>query len=66
VQLVASDAPARLKKAIGQARLLLATLLSPLLCEALGHARREQQPMLAALLRPLFTAESREAARTHR
>jgi putative transposase len=24
--------------------------------EALGHARREQQPMLAALLRPLFNA----------
>jgi len=31
--------------------------------EALGHARREQQPMLAALLRPLFNAETGEAAR---
>jgi len=31
--------------------------------EALGHARREQQPMLAALLRPIFNAESGEAAR---
>jgi transposase-like protein len=26
--------------------------------EALGHARREQQPMLAALLRPIFNADS--------
>jgi transposase-like protein len=31
--------------------------------EALGHARREQQPMLAALLRPLFNADDREQAR---
>jgi len=31
--------------------------------EALGHARREQQPMLAALLRPLFNAEAGESAR---
>jgi transposase-like protein len=31
--------------------------------EALGHARREQQPMLAALLRPLFNADSQEQAR---
>jgi putative transposase len=31
--------------------------------EALGHARREQQPMLAALLRPLFSADSSEQAR---
>jgi transposase-like protein len=29
----------------------------------LGHARREQQPMLAAPLRPLFTADSSAAAR---
>jgi transposase-like protein len=29
----------------------------------LGHARREQQPMLAALLRPLFGAEDGRAAR---
>src|SRR5204862_3027926 len=31
--------------------------------EALGHARREQQPMLAALLRPLFNAEAGAQAR---
>jgi transposase-like protein len=29
----------------------------------LGHARREQQPMLAALLRPIFNAEGGEQAR---
>jgi transposase-like protein len=53
VQLVVSDAHAGLKKAIGQ------VLGCPwqrctvhFLREALGHARREQQPMLAALLRP--------------
>jgi transposase-like protein len=55
VQLVVSDAHAGLKKAIAQ------VLGCPwqrcsvhFLREALGHARREQQPMLAALLRPLF------------
>ena len=64
VQLVVSDAHAGLKKAIGQ------VLGCPwqrcsvhFLREALGHARREQQPMLAALLRPLFNADSGEAAR---
>jgi putative transposase len=31
--------------------------------EALGHTRREQHPMLAALLRPLFNADGGEAAR---
>jgi transposase-like protein len=31
--------------------------------EALGHARREQQPMLAALLRPIFNAENGDYAR---
>jgi putative transposase len=63
VQLVVSDAHAGLKKAIGQ------VLGCPwqrcsvhFLREALGHARREQ-PMLAALLRPLFSAESGESAR---
>ncbi len=30
--------------------------------EALGHARREQQPMLAALSRPIFNADSGEQA----
>ena len=64
VQLVVSDAHAGLKKAIGQ------VLGCPwqrcsvhFLREALGHARRDQQPMLAALLRPLFTAESGGQAR---
>jgi len=64
VQLVVSDAHAGLKKAIAQ------VLGCPwqrcsvhFLREALGHARREQQPMLAALLRPLFGAEGGEQAR---
>jgi len=64
VQLVVSDAHAGLKKAIGQ------VLGCPwqrctvhFLREALGHARREQQPMLAALLRPIFNAETVEQAR---
>jgi transposase-like protein len=63
VQLVVSDAHAGLKKAIGQ------VLGCPwqrcsvhFLREALGHARREQQPMLAALLRPLFNAEGDAAS----
>ena len=65
VQLVVSDAHAGLKKAIAQ------VLGCPwqrctvhFLREALGHARREQQPMLAALLRPLFNAEGEGQART--
>jgi len=64
VQLVVSDAHAGLKKAIAQ------VLGCPwqrcsvhFLREALGHARREQQPMLAALLRPIFTANDGDAAR---
>jgi transposase-like protein len=64
VELVVSDAHAGLKKAIAQ------VLGCPwqrcsvhFLREALGHARREQQPMLAALLRPLFNADSDEDAR---
>jgi len=64
VRLVVSDAHAGLKKAIGQ------VLGCPwqrcsvhFLREALGHARREQQPMLAALLRPIFNADSGEIAR---
>ena len=63
VQLVVSDAHAGLKKAIGQ------VLGCPwqrcsvhFLREALGHARREQQPTLAALIRPIFNAEDREQA----
>jgi putative transposase len=64
VQLVVSDAHAGLKAAIGQ------VLGCPwqrcsvhFLREALGHARREQQPMLAALLRPIVNADSAAAAR---
>jgi putative transposase len=64
VQLVISDAHAGLKKAISQ------VLGCPwqrctvhFLREALGHARREQQPMLAALIRPVFGAESGAQAR---
>ena len=64
VQLVISDAHAGLKKAIAQ------VLGCPwqrctvhFLREALGHARREQQPMLAALLRPIFNAQSGDQAR---
>ncbi len=64
VQLVVSDAHEGLKQAIGQ------MLGSPwqrctvhFLREALGHARKEQQPMLAALIRPIFNAETGEHAR---
>ena len=64
VQLVVSDAHEGLKQAIGQ------VLGAPwqrctvhFLREALGHARREQQPMLAALIRPIFNAESGDQAR---
>ena len=63
-QLVVSDAQEGLKQAIAQ------VLGAPwqrctvhFLREALGHARREQQPMLAALIRPLFNADSGEQAR---
>ena len=64
VQLVVSDAHAGLKKAI--ARVLgcpWQRCTVHFLREALGHARRDQQPMLAALIRPLFNAESGEQAR---
>jgi putative transposase len=64
VQLVVSDAHEGLKNAIGQ------VLGAPwqrctvhFLREALGHARKEQQPMLAALIRPIFNADSGEQAR---
>ena len=64
VQLVVSDAHAGLKRAIGQ------VLGCPwqrcsvhFLREALGHARKEQQGMLAALLRPIFNAEDADNAR---
>src|SRR4051794_38845811 len=64
VQLVVSDAHAGLKKAIAQ------VLGCPwqrctvhFLREALGYARREQQPMLAAVVRPIFNADNGEQAR---
>jgi putative transposase len=64
VQLVVSDAHAGLKKAIGQ------VLGCPwqrcsvhFLREALGHVRKDQQGMVAALLRPIFNADTGELAR---
>lgn len=64
VRLVVSDAHVGLKNAIGH------VLGCPwqrcsvhFLREALGHARREQQPMLAALIRPILNADSEVAAR---
>ncbi len=64
VQLVVSDAHEGLKQAIAQ------VLGAPwqrctvhFLREALGHARKEQQPMLAALIRPIFNADTGEQAR---
>jgi transposase-like protein len=64
VQLVVSDAHAGLKKAIAQVLgCVWQRCTVRFLREALGHARREQQPMLAALLRPLFNADTGEQAR---
>jgi putative transposase len=64
VQLVVSDAHAGLKAAIGQ------ILGCPwqrctvhFLRETLGHVRKDQQGMVAALLRPIFNADDRDAAR---
>lgn len=64
VQLVVSDAHEGLKQAIAQ------ILGCPwqrctvhLLRECLGHARKEQQGMLAALIRPIFNADGADAAR---
>jgi putative transposase len=64
VQLAISDAHAGLKAAIAQ------VLGCPwqrctvhFLRDCLGHARRDQQPMLAALIRPIFNQAGREAAR---
>jgi putative transposase len=64
VQLVVSDAHTGLKKAIGQ------VLGCPwqrcsvhFLREALGHVRKDQQGMVAALLRPIFNADEGETAR---
>jgi putative transposase len=64
VQLVVSDAHEGLKHAIGQ------VLGCPwqrctvhFLREALGHVRKDQQGMVAALIRPIFNAEGGEQAR---
>jgi putative transposase len=64
VQLVISDAHAGLKKAIAQ------VLGCPwqrcsvhFLREALGHVRKDQQGMVAALLRPIFNADTGDLAR---
>jgi transposase-like protein len=64
VQLAVSDAHEGLKQAIAK------VLSCPwqrctvhFLRDCLGHARREQQPMLAALIRPLFSAADRDEAR---
>ena len=64
VQLVVSDAHEGLKTAVGQ------VLGCPwqrctvhFLREALGHVRKEQQGMVAALIRPIFNADNAEQAR---
>jgi putative transposase len=64
VQLVVSDAHAGLKAAIAQ------TLDCPwqrctvhFLRETLGHVRKDQQGMVAALIRPIFNADDRDGAR---
>lgn len=64
LELVVSDAHAGLKKAIAQ------VLGCPwqrcsvhFLREALGQVRKDQQGMVAALLRPTFNADSGHAAR---
>jgi putative transposase len=64
VELVVSDAHAGLKKAIAQVFGCAWQRCSVhFLREALGHARKDQQGMLAALLRPIFNAEEGETAR---
>src|SRR6185437_2574944 len=63
-QLVVSDAHAGLKKAIAQVLGCSWQRCSVhFLREALGYARREQQPMLASLIRPIFNADSDTKAR---
>src|SRR3954468_5089089 len=64
VELVVSDAHEGLKKAIAR------TLSCPwqrctvhFLRDCLGHARRDQHGLLAALIRPIFNAENLAAAR---
>jgi transposase-like protein len=64
VQLVISDAHAGLKKAIDQVLGCAWQRCSVhFLREALGHVRKDQQGMVAALLRPIFNADSGPVAR---
>src|SRR5712692_563273 len=64
VQLVVSDAHAGLKTAIAQVLGCAWQRCSVhFLRESLGHARKEQQGMLGALLRPIFSAPDGETAR---
>ena len=64
VQLVVSDAHPGLKAAIAQVLGCAWQRCSVhFVRECLGHARKEQQGMLAALIRPIFNAESSEQAR---
>src|SRR5436190_825587 len=65
VELVVSDAHEGLKNAIGR------TLSCPwqrctvhFLRDCLGHARRDQHGLLAALIRPIFNQPDRDAARS--
>jgi transposase-like protein len=65
VELVISDAHAGLKKAIAQVVGCPWQRCSVhFLREALGHVRKDQQGMVAALLRPTFNADTGEQART--
>ena len=64
VQLAISDAHPGLKAAIAQVMgCAWQRCTVHFLRDLLGHARKEQAPMLAALVRPIFAAESREQAR---
>jgi len=64
VQLAISDAHPGLKAAIAQVLgCAWQRCTVHFLRDLLGHARKEQAPMLAALVRPVFAAESAEHAR---
>ncbi len=64
VQLVVSDAHPGLKAAIAEVIGCAWRRCSVhFLGDLLGHARKDQAPMLAALVRPIFGAPDREAAR---
>ncbi len=64
VQLAVSDAHPGLKAAIAQVLgCVWQRCTVHFLRDLLGHARKEQAPMLAALVRPIFAAADREAAR---